>query len=375
MSNYHESTSETAKRARDIMDRKIADGRASAASTFKHIMDNAPTDMIVRGKAFSFQCNGGLTVGFGKESYAVHPHALGQVAAKAGIPLAYLKDLLAATEPWQQELATRVLNDHYTMAHAERNVDVSNHRHLVRTVNGQVRGVMSDRYRRLDSRPLIEAFAGECQALGALPIEGTVTDTSVNMKAILPYVFEPVPGEVMCLGGEWSNSDFGAGKHAFRAFVFRLWCKNGATMEDALAQVHIGGRLADDIEFSQKTYELDTRAQVSALKDVVRGVLSPKSTDILMATIKAANDKEVDWKGGLATKLGKRLLKEELKAVKDAFESADVVNLPPQKTAWRASNAVSWIAGTTEDPDRKMELQRLAGELINGKGDTSAEAA
>lgn len=361
------------------MEQKISDGRASALALFDRVERDAPEDMVVRGRAFNFISTAeglrlGFEVGQAPDAYRLHNHALNQVAAKARVPAAYLKDLLGATETWKHELACRILNDHFTLAQAESNADASNHRHLVRTVRGEVRGVLSDRYRRLDSRPLLDAFAGECKALGALPVEGAVTDTRLNLKAILPHVFEPVPGEVICIGGEWSNSDFGAGKHAFRAFIFRLWCRNGATMEDSLAQVHIGGRLSDDIEFSQRTYELDTRAQVSALRDVVRGVLSPRSTATLLETIRSANEKQVDWKGGLATKLGKRLLKEELKAVKDAFESQDVVNLPPVRSAWRASNAVSWIANATEDPERKMELQRLAGELINGRVDATEAA-
>ncbi len=376
--NYAVSKSEYAVRARDILEKRIATGRASAAATFETVHKAVPVDSIVRGRAMKFGFDGQLVVDVGGggdvAARGVHDHALGQMCAKAGLPAAYVKDLLRSPEPWKAELATKILNDHFQLAHAERNEDVSQHRHLVRAVDGQVRGFLSDRYRRLDSRPLLEAFAGECSALGAVPVEGIATDTRVSIRALLPHVFEPVPNEVLCLGGEWSNSDFGAGKHAFRAFILRLTCLNGATMEDAMAQVHLGGRLSDDIEFSDKTFQLDTRTSVSALKDVVRGVLSPKSVDMSLATIKAAHEKQIDWKG-LGSKLSKRLLKEELKAVKDAFESNDVINLPPVQSAWRASNAVSWIAGTTEDPTRRQELQRLAGELVNGKVDAAGEAA
>ena len=62
-------------------------------------------------------------------------------------------------------------------------------------------------------------------------------------------------------------------------------------------------------------------------------------------------------------------------AVEDAFESEDVINLPAGKSVWRASNAISWIAGRTEDPDRKLELERIAGEVLNGKADKSLDEA
>lgn len=69
----------------------------------------------------------------------------------------------------------------------------------------------------------------------------------------------------------------------------------------------------------------------------------------------------------MSSLLGKKLLKEELKNVRDAFESEDVINLPAEKSVWRVSSAISWIAGKTGDGDRKLELQRLAGAVIHGK--------
>jgi hypothetical protein len=174
---------------------------------------------------------------------------------------------------------------------------------------------------------------------------------------------------------EWGNSDFGAAKHTVRMFIWRLWCTNLATMEDSLAQVHLGRQLGDDIEFSQRTYALDTKTSVSALKDIVKGLLNPAKVNTLLETIKAADAKKVEWKN-VKTQLAKKLLKAEMKLVEDAFESEDVINLPAGRSAWRVSNAVSWIAGKVEDADRKLDLQRVAGELVNGKTDAiTAEAA
>ncbi len=383
--NVARQSSDAALRARTIMENKIEEGRVSATRLLEHVHTSIPNDFVARGCAFSFDSDeGGLRFSLTRnrpgdgqsllaERCTVHRHALSQIASKAGIPGAYLSGLVHAPEEWKRDLATRTLNDFFTLDTLERDEDLSSSRHLVRVVNNDVRAVLSDRYRRLDSRPLVEAFAQECQVLNAVPVEGTVTDVRVALKAFLPMVFEPVPGEVMCIGIEWSNSDFGAGKHAVRAFIFRLTCLNGATMEDVLAQVHLGSRVTEDVEYSDRTYRLDTAAQVSALHDVVRNTLGPKNVNNLLDVIKAANEKEVEWKN-VTSKLGKRLLKEELRAVRDAFESEDVINLPPQKSLWRVSNAVSWIAGKTEDEDRRLDLQRLAGEVMHGKPEVSEAA-
>jgi hypothetical protein len=119
---------------------------------------------------------------------------------------------------------------------------------------------------------------------------------------------------------------------------------------------------------------MPSRASISALKDVVAGTLSPRKVEQLCAGIQKAHEEKVDWKnvrGGLA----KKLLKSELAAAQAAFDSPDVYNLPEGNTMWRVSNAISWIAGSTEDADRKLELQRLAGELVDGRKDAVEKEA
>jgi hypothetical protein len=377
--DYEVAVSAAATAARAKMEAKISTGKASAVALWERVHSAVPVDAVVRGTAMHFEHSLAtpepapvlVRIGNAAERYSIHRHALGQMAEKAGIPGRYLGELVTAPEPWKRELATRMLNEHFSQPAEIRSEDQSANRHLLRSVNGQVRACLSDKFRRLDSRPLLDAFAGACDELKAIPVEGTVTDIRVALKAFLPMVFEPVPGEVMCLGVEWSNSDFGAGKHGLRAFIFRLWCANGAVMEDVLSQVHLGTRLADNIEFSNRTYMLDTKAQVSALEDVVKNTLGPKNVNQLLATIKAADEKKVEWRN-VSTLLGKKLLKEEFKNVRDAFDSDDVINLPAEKSIWRVSNAISWIAGKTEDPDRKLDLQRLAGAVIHGKNEEAA---
>lgn len=362
----------TGQSAKDILTKKIEQGRASAAHVFEQVSKNAPRDSIAKGRALRFLDGDSLRVALRTDrepgdvdGMQIHKHALGQLAARAGVPGSYLAEL-ANADGWRRTLAAEILSRHYNNGEAST-------RFLVRAVNGQVRGVLSDRYRRLDSRPLIDAFATECQKIGAVPVDGTASDTRFALKAIVPTVFEPVKGEAIAFGLEWANSDFGNGMHAVRAFILRLWCLNGATMENALAQVHLGRTLGDDIDLSQRTYELDTKTSISALRDIVAGTLAPKRIEALCAGIANANAQGIEWKNA-SSKLARRLLKGELEEARKAFESDDVVNLPAGKTMWRASNAISWLAGKSEDPDRKLELERLAGEIVNGRKDAETDA-
>jgi len=42
----------------------------------------------------------------------------------------------------------------------------------------------------------------------------------------------------------------------------------------------------------------------------------------------------------------------------------DVELLPAGNTSWRLSNAVSWLAGQVEDGERRLELEKVAGQLV-----------
>jgi hypothetical protein len=346
-----------AARYRSILQRKIDEGARRAAEVIATIQRDQPRDQIVRMQAAGFEVapTGGVRVRVAEDRYQPTDFALGQIAGRAGIPHPYLRELAAPeAAPWQQGLASEILGRHYGNA--------GDGRVLVRSVRGHLRGWVSDRYRRLDSRPLVEALADEAMRAGAVPIDGVATETRVAIKVIVPRILEPIRGEFLILGSEWSTSDYGNGVHSLRSFLLRVACLNGATRENLLKQVHLGGRLSEEIEFSDRTHRLDTAASVSALRDVVRGAFGPIGRDRMLESICAAHDRTMN-KSQLTTAT-RALPKPIQKSVLDAFESNDVINLPEGDTAWRASNAISWIARNTQDPELRLDLERAAGALV-----------
>lgn len=363
MNTVFAPTSTESARYHAILQKRIDEGAHRAAAVIESIHTNQPKDQIAGTRAVQFLLDWGgqgadkppvMKVRVGEEAYAPSDYALGQVADRAGMPAKYLRDLTAG-DTWQRELAAHALSRHYANSASERV--------LVRSVGGQLRGWLSDRYRRLDSRPLVDALALEAGELGAVPVDGTATETRVALKVLLPEVLEPVPGEYLVRGGEWSNSDYGNGTHSFRAFAMRVVCLNGMTRENVLREIHLGGRLNENIAYSDRTYRLDTEASVSALRDVVRGVLGPAATSGFLDGIRAAHERALSPASlKVATK---NLDKVTQRAIVDAFESEDVINLPAGKTAWRASNAVSWVARHTEDAEKRLDLERLAGQVAS----------
>jgi hypothetical protein len=350
-----------------ILNAKIQAGAREAVNVFERLERECPTDQIARSTALTFGYREvgkdvfqpTLDFAQGNRAYSdagargISTFAQGQLAERAGVPAPYLRQLWSAKDAWERDLAVHILHSHFQEGQP-------NARHLVRSAVGQVRGFLSDKFRRLDSRPLATALMEEAQSLGAVPIDGVFTETRTALKVIRPEVMEVTPGEFLVFGGEWSNSDYGNGKNGFRSFGLRVRCLNGMTGEDMISQIHLGAKLADDIAFSQRTYDLDTKASVSALRDVVRAALGPAKISQSVAAIQKANEEQVSW-AAVGNRFGKFLNKEEQKKAKELFEGDDVTNLPAGKSTWRASNVLSWLAGQAEDPEKKLDLERAAG--------------
>lgn len=346
------------------LEQLIEKGRTTAGEVVSYVMNHQPTDRLVRGAQLEFEPDpernavivslpsGGDT----QVSQRLHRHSVHQMAATTDLPLKFIDLLQQTPEPWGRELLAHNLTTVFRNRFARS-------RYLMRSLNCEVRGFLSDRYRRLDSRPIVEAFATAVQEKGALPYNGYVTDTKVALQAIMPEVYEPIPGEMVAYGLSLENSDYGNGALSIRAYLLRIWCSNLAITQEEMRQVHLGRRLDETMLYSDRTYELDAQATVSALRDVVAGQLSATSLKQRMDDIRVAHEQQVE-PGSAREFLKKALLKTESDAVIEAYNSPDTYNLPAGNTKWRLSNAISWVAGKTEDVERKLDLMKLAGEVL-----------
>lgn len=188
----------------------IAQGRAKAGEVVDHVINQQPTDRIARGGDLNFESDaetGALVIEYpdadaGRIRQKLHRHSVQQMAQTTDLPLKFIDGLQRVAAPWGKELLAHNLKTVFTHRFAKS-------RYLLRSLSGEVRGFLSDRYRRLDSRPIVEAFASAVQAKGALPYDGYVTDTKIALQAIMPEVYEPIPGEMVAYGLSLENSDFG----------------------------------------------------------------------------------------------------------------------------------------------------------------------
>lgn len=378
-----ESTSKNVGRAHERLAHRFNIGEGKQADLVKqvaalHIRDKLvpPNRMYLRAPA-----RGVVRISYSADdstSILVHPHALGQMCGVAGIPKLYVNRLIKGEE-WERALFEVNLTTLFVQGSyldRARNQTKFLHRIVGADDNLELRGFLSRNFnRQLASLPLLRGFVMACREVGALPVEASSSSVRFSLKCFLPYVFEPVPGEFVSFGVTWSNSDFGAGRLKVAMSIMRISSGTTAVLEDAMSRVHIGSVIQDsDLELSDETAAKEVDTQVSAIQDAVRSQLSPKPVEKLLAALEKAAEEKVPWHR-LRSELQRVLQKGEIADVKKMLESGidDIVDLPPPgrddngnpiATRWWASNTLSWLATKEQNPDRKDELQLLAGDLL-----------
>lgn len=294
-------------------------------------------------------------------SFSLHDNAIGQLADRMGVPQRYLRQLAGGAE-WQMLLAAQILNEHSGWTQRSRV--------LVRTVGRQVRGVLSDSYRRLNSVEILTAFVQEAAGQGAVISDAYMNDTKVWAETILPQPLV-VPtaknGEVVIFAGaRFSTSDYGDGAVDMRAFLLNGACLNGMVRESVMKQVHLGSKLPDNLQLSQKTYELDTQTTVSAVRDLTKGLFSRDNLLQKAYEIQGASEIEVDPEKEIKKLTSNGLLlKQEGKEVEKILMKNDPDDgVQGAATLWKLTQAITAHARDLS-PERSRELHEISGQLMN----------
>ncbi len=293
--------------------------------------------------------------------FSLHDNAIRQLADRMGIPQAYLRNL-SKGKVWERDLAAHLLNEH--SGWTERS------RVLIRCVGQQVRGVLSDSYRRLNSADILAAFIMASGGEGAVVADAYMNDTKVWAETILP---EPIVvptaknGDVVLFAGaRFSTSDYGDGSVDLRSFLLNGICLNGMVGERVMKQIHLGAKLPDCLSLSQRTYKLDTQTTVSAVRDLTQGLFSKETLMRKAYEIQGASEIEVDLDIEIKklTRDGGLLKSEGEEVQKILLKNDPEDGMQGGSTLWKLSQAITAHARELT-PERSRELHEISGSLMN----------
>jgi hypothetical protein len=366
------------------MEQRFLAGAQQEAALIASVQKMVIVDKLVAPSTMKFSCYfdmAGLRLDIGETGLSIHKHAFSQLCSKVGFPLQYAGSLLnpAANETyttvaWRRELAAHNLNELFARPKwTEKNG--AQVRFLHRIVGNELRGFLSRRYNRyLASVPLLRAFVEACRASGARPVEAVATDVRVSLKCLLPEVYEAFPGEYVCMGVEWSNSDFGAGKLSVCMTLWRVASATSTVLDQTISRIHIGSVIEEsDLELSEDTLRKEVIAQQGAIGDAVKEQLSERVVTKLVEAVRVAHEEKIPW-SKLKTQLSRFLGKADVESVQNLLDGKGetIIDLPPisfegsERVAnlWWAASVVGNIANKVDDLERKLELQREAGKLF-----------
>jgi hypothetical protein len=292
----------------------------------------------------------------GGGEYGVTELARRQLAEKLKIPFTYFERMRLE----QPELLDRNVNTW---------LQTDPDRRMLRTMDGQVRAMLSDRYRRLDNFDLVEQVLPFLFKLEGARFESVeLTDTRLYLKVVTPQVsFEVAPGDVVQAGIAISNSEVGCGTLSVQPLIFRLVCRNGLIAADhGLRKTHVGRALATEGQsldvFRDDTLAADDRAFFLKVRDVVESAINEVSFRRIA--------------GKLQQTIGIPLKGDPIKAVEvlanryalNDTERTGVLRhliLEGDLSAYGLVNAVTHYSQEIENYDRATDFEALGGKLID----------
>jgi len=305
----------------------------------------------------------------GDGEYGITNLARRQLAEKLKIPFTYFERMrMEQPALLDRNVNTWLQND--------------NERRMVRTLDGQVRAVLSDRYRRLDNFDLAENVLPILQRLADARFESVeLTETKMYLKVITPRVeYEIAPGDVVQAGIVITNSEVGHGTLAVQPLVYRLICSNGLIASDrSLRKTHVGRILQAEEEaltvFRDDTLAADDKAFFLKVRDVVEAAVS----EATFRQVAQKMQKTLDIKiSGDPVKTVEVLAN---RYTLNETERSGVLRhliVEGDLSAYGLVNAVTHYSHDVEDYDRATEFEALGGKLIelsSSEWEELAEAA
>ena len=291
--------------------------------------------------------------GLDTQAVGLSEHAHRNLATWCGIPWKYYERLLC--DDAQDQLLARNVNHWFVGTPARR---------MVRTLHGDARAVLSDRYARIDNHDVLQVVLPAMMNSNAGWVfhQAAITDTRMYMKAVLPRVETAVEvGDPVQLGMVMSNSEVGDGRLWFRPFVLRLVCTNGMVMADnALSRTHLTAPQEEGY-LSDTTKMLQDGTFLSKAVDLVHAMADPAMLETFVRPMREAAQVALPRPVEAAEVLAKKVALTDAEALQVRDEFLTGSQAP---SVWGLVNGLTATARLAPNYDRQVHMEAAAGELL-----------
>jgi len=295
--------------------------------------------------------------------FGITEFAHGQIADKTGIPRKYYEKL-------RESEKNKLLAENVNSWLPEKD------KRLVRILDGNVRALLSDRYRVIDNYDIqtlaIEEFLKIRNSGMNLDIQRLdLTETHMYIKALSKDLVDeiidkpknrtdPVGGGIII-----RNSEVGAGAFRVEPFMLVYRCTNGLIGEDRFVKVHLGReRGIGIIDWSDDTLRLEDEALWSKITDMIHATFDPKIFHAWVDKLNGVAQVEIEKPKIAVDNIVKRY-----RFSKQQHE--DLLNqfMKESPTQYGMSMAVTRLAQLEgkEDYDAQIKMEEIGNDIIGLK--------
>lgn len=313
--------------------------------------------------------------------------AIGQLGQRMspGVPVKFLRELIAVRPLIAQELLTKLLHDTAST-------------NLVRALDGNVRAFLSDAYQPLDHYSLAFAALEVAKEHGAEVIEATLSDAKMRIKFTTRGIWDAIDEVKQGDRGNWysgglgnqehlskvaaktggplpggpgtvhplvtiGNSETGQGTLFVRMGLVQAICNNLATVEQIMNQVHLGARLDPGI-YSQSTMRLEAESVMAKATDNISTAFNEDRFRAIVARANAANRVEVEPTKAVDFAVAQQIVTQEQRDDLLAHFLGESAAGLVGKTAYGFAQGLARFAQDVEDPDAAADIEDFAGQII-----------
>lgn len=233
----------------------------------------------------------------------------------------------------------------------------------VRSLDGKVRALLSDKFRRLDNFDLAQNVLPMLHESGATIESCELTEKRLYIKAITHKVQAEVKkGDVVSAGIIIQNSETGHGAVSVKPLIYRLVCQNGAVVDDLAMRKYHAGRQNElqQIEFSNEALNAEDKALWLKVRDLVKHSLSEATFNQVVDVMRESTEKQIRQPNEAIELAAKRhgLSEDEKGGVLfHLIQGGDL-------SAWGLGNAVTRTAQDSESYDRSTELESIGYQIM-----------
>lgn len=308
----------------------------------------------------------------GKQDFGINQLAHNQMAENLKIPAAYYNRMLAEAP----ELLARNVNTWLLNPLRELREEPSKRR-MVRTLDGNMRAFLSDKFRPLENEDLAEAVLPVLLEKDLLILSCDITPTRLYIKAVSKNIERDVPKNHKRGDGSHviydtlspaitiSNSEVGFGALSIETGTYTKGCTNLAMFGASMRKYHTGARaeLSDEVYkmLSDKTRRLTDASVWAQTRDLVRAAFDMERFNATIDKLTVAGAQRIeDDVVQVIERVGKRftLSEGERKGIlARLIEGADL-------SRYGLHSAITRHSADVDDYDRATALERLGGDVI-----------